>query len=341
MYLPIVLIGCTQKPKHPQDTTLSGKLLMNLHCSPCHLLPNPEHLDKTTWGSYILPRMGYMLGIRDQPDSLLIAFTDYGEGKRIGEASSPYLTAKEPKLSLNDWQRFQDYIIRLAPEKLAQNNPEVMGDTDLFQIQKVEMPFPRPATTLTTFIAPGHIISADANRGGILMHYDKNVAAYKYDSVGTNVVHLEKRDSIYWLTHMGLSFTATDDPNGFISNYLEDGTITKVVENLTRPVHVAYGDLTGKGNTELVVSEFGKWTGKLSWWKKKGEKYVRTDLINLPGAIRSEIVDLNKDGKNDVVALFGQGDEAIYACYNQGDGKFIIEKILQFPPTYGSTYFTT
>ncbi|MBT8302611.1 MAG: VCBS repeat-containing protein, partial [Maribacter sp.] len=68
--------------------------------------------------------------------------------------------------------------------------------------------------------------------------------------------------------------------------------------------------------------------------------YEGKGLINLPGAIRSEIVDMNDDGLNDVVALFGQGDEAIYILYNQGNGEFEIDKVLQFPPTFGSTYFT-
>jgi hypothetical protein len=285
--------------------------------------------------------MGYMMGFRHQPDSLLIAFTDYGKGKKIGE-KSPYLTAKTPKLSQNDWKRLQDYILDLAPKKLPGERPKITEHTDLFQVQKIEMPFVRPATTLTSFISPGHIISADANRGGVLMHYNEKLELYKYDSLGINIVQAQKHNGIYWLTHMGLSFEATDDPNGFISNYSEErnNSPIKVIENLTRPVHVAYGNVSGNGGTELIVSEFGKWTGKLSWWKKVNGKYERTDLIDLPGAIRSEIVDLNKDGKNDIVALFGQADEAIYVFYNQGNGKFSTEKILSFPPTYGSTYFT-
>ena len=340
IYIPIVLVSCAEQVKNKEETVLSGKQLMDIHCTSCHLLPKPGSLDKTTWKLHVLPRMGYMMGFRNQPDSSIVAFNDFGEGQRISEESSLYLATKTPNFSLDNWQKLQDYILDLAPEKLPKSESKIEAYTNLFEAQKIVMPFPRPSTTLTNFISPGHFISGEANNGGIIMHYDDKIQLRKQDSVGINLVHAERRNGIYWLTHMGSSFAATDHPNGFISNYSENGTLTKVIENLTRPVHVAYGDLTGKGETELIVSEFGKWTGKLSWWKKKNGKYEGKGLINLPGAIRSEIVDLNNDGKNDVVALFGQGDEAVYVLYNQGNGEFAIEKVLQFPPTYGSTYFT-
>lgn len=312
---------------------------MNVHCSSCHLLPNPENLDKLTWRLHVLPRMGYMLGFRNQPDSAIVAFDDLGEGKNISEKTSPYLSVKTPQLSTESWQRLQDYIIGLAPEKLPKKEPKINAYTKLFEVQKIKMPFIRPATTFAKFMAPGHLISADANNGGILMHFNAKMQLYKSDSVGINMVHIDKHDDGYWLTHMGNSFIATDEPNGYVMRYSENTGFEKVIDNLTRPVHVAYGDLTGNGDTEMIISEFGKWTGKLSWWKKKNGKYGAMSLINLPGAIRSEIVDLNRDGKNDVIALFGQGDEAVYVFYNQGNGKFVHEKILQFPATYGSSYF--
>jgi hypothetical protein len=336
----LAVLGCEEKAKKPEKLALTGKQLMDIHCSSCHLLPNPGNLDKTTLKLDVLPRMGYMMGFRNQPDSAIVAFDDDGEGKRISEETSLYLATKTPNLTLEDWQKLQEYILGLAPDKLPKGESKIEAYTKLFEPYKVEMPFPRPSTTFTGFVAPGHIISGDSNNGGIIMHFDASLNLRKQDSVGINLVHAKKHDGKYWLTHMGNSFAATDDPNGFISQYSENGMLTKVIENLTRPVHTTFGDLTGDGETELLVSEFGKWTGRLSWWTKKNGKYEGKELINLPGAIRSEIVDMDNDGLNDVVALFGQGDEAIYILYNQGNGEFKIDKVLQFPPTYGSTYFT-
>ncbi|NNK18245.1 MAG: VCBS repeat-containing protein, partial [Maribacter sp.] len=336
----ITLFGCEEKVKKPKELSLTGKQLMDIHCSSCHMLPKPENLDKTTLKLHVLPRMGYMMGFRNQPDSAIVAFNDVGEGERISEESSLYLATKTPNLTLENWQKLQEYILNLAPEQLPKGESKIEAYTKLFEAHKVEMPFPRPSTTFTGFVSPGHIISGDTNNGGIIMHFDANLNVRKQDSVGINLVHAKKHDGKYWFTHMGDSFAATDNPNGFISQYSENGMLNKVIENLTRPVHTAFGDLSGNGETELLVSEFGKWTGRLSWWTKKNGKYEGKGLINLPGAIRSEIVDMNDDGLNDVVALFGQGDEAIYILYNQGNGEFEIDKVLQFPPTFGSTYFT-
>ncbi|NNK76139.1 MAG: VCBS repeat-containing protein [Maribacter sp.] len=339
LYLPMVLVSCAEKEKKQEETVLSGKQLLDIQCASCHLTPKPETLDKTTWKLHVLPRMGYMMGFRNQPKAAIGAFNDEGEGERIGEETSLYLATKTPSFSQENWQKLQEYILNLAPEKLPVGESKIEAYTKLFEAQKVEMPFPRPSTTFTGFISPGHLISGDSNNDGIIMHYDANLNVRKQDSVGINLVHAKKYDGKYWLTHMGTSFAATDNPNGFISQYSENGGVEKVVENLTRPVHTAFGDLSGNGETELLVSEFGKWTGRLSWYKKENGKYVGKDLISLPGAIRSEIADMNGDGLNDVIALFGQGDEAVYILYNQGNGKFNIDKVLQFPPTYGSTYF--
>ena len=83
IYIPMVLVSCAEQVKNQKETVLSGKQLMDVHCSSCHLLPKPESLDKITWKLHVLPRMGYMMGFRNQPDSAIVAFNDHGEGERI------------------------------------------------------------------------------------------------------------------------------------------------------------------------------------------------------------------------------------------------------------------
>ena len=50
--------------------------------------------------------------------------------------------------------------------------------------------------------------------------------------------------------------------------------------------------------------------------------------------------DMNKDGIEDVVALFGQGNEGIDIFYGRGDGQFTPQRILQFSPSHGSSFFS-
>ena len=68
-------------------------------------------------------------------------------------------------------------------------------------------------------------------------------------------------------------------------------------------------------------------------------KYEKHILRSLPGAIRTEAYDFNKDGLVDIIALMAQGDESVLIYYNEGKGKFREERVLQFPPVFGSNYF--
>ena len=89
-----------------------------------------------------------------------------------------------------------------------------------------------------------------------------------------------------------------------------------------------------------MISEFGKWTGGLSWWKQNANgTYTKNRLSIKPGAIRTQLHDMDQDGLLDIVALFGQGDEGIFLYRNLGNGQFKAQKVLDFPSSYGSTYF--
>jgi hypothetical protein len=62
-------------------------------------------------------------------------------------------------------------------------------------------------------------------------------------------------------------------------------------------------------------------------------------LRPLPGSVRTVIRDVNHDGLPDIIALMAQGDEGIFMYVNKGNGAFEEQRLLQFPPSYGSNYF--
>lgn len=113
-----------------------------------------------------------------------------------------------------------------------------------------------------------------------------------------------------------------------------------VIDSLQRPVDFSWADLNQDGRTDVVISEFGRLTGRLSWFEKQaGDGYRRHILRGKPGATRHRVRDFNGDGRLDVIALMAQADEGLNLFRNQGGGRFRQERLLRFPPTYGSTHF--
>jgi hypothetical protein len=91
---------------------------------------------------------------------------------------------------------------------------------------------------------------------------------------------------------------------------------------------------------DYLVCEFGHQKGALSWFEQKANGgYDRHVLRAQPGAIRAYIQDANGDGLPDIWALFAQGDEGIFLFINKGHGRFQEQRVLSFPPMYGSSYF--
>jgi hypothetical protein len=99
-------------------------------------------------------------------------------------------------------------------------------------------------------------------------------------------------------------------------------------------------DLNGDGKLGELVCEFGHLTGALSWYENLGDNhYSRHVLRPIPGAIKAYVQDYNHDGLPDLFVLFAQGEEGIFLFTNRGHGQFDEKEILNFPPSYGSTYF--
>ena len=118
------VIGCylscgfsVDKDKPAADAAEINTLLTN-HCARCHALPSPMDLDKNTWSTYILPRMGYFLGIypSDTTRSVLL--------------ETPALETVfplNPQLTAAEWKKITNHFLTLAPDSLQrQNSPSSM-----------------------------------------------------------------------------------------------------------------------------------------------------------------------------------------------------------------------
>ena len=155
--------------------------------------------------------------------------------------------------------------------------------------------------------------------------------------VGVTDIHLNKNEAA--VITMGI-LKPSDARLGRLELIVKGKKNTILIDSLQRPVQASYADLNGDDKTDIIICEFGFRQGCLAWFENKGRnKYKKHLLKNLPGATRTEVYDFNKDGRPDIAALMAQGDEGVFIYYNEGNGKFREDRVLQFPPSYGSNYF--
>ncbi len=316
----------------------SDEELAKTYCSSCHLYPQPDILDQKTWKKYMLPRMGAMMGHYTQGlerDSLLGSGVD----RRLLLQANIY--PEHPIIRKEEWQRIQNFYLSHAPQKLnVDSASSQFQKTDLFKVKYPEIFLSPPSLTYTS-IDSNKIIIADANKK-MLLELDKDFEVKKQAKVGEGLVNLHETQNTLYATVMG-NFSPAEAPNGYILKLAKNENIypQKIITNLQRPVHSSYEDFNNDGREDILICEFGKWTGKLSLHSQNEDgSYTGITLLNRPGAIRTEVIDYNSDGLKDIIALFGQGDEGFVLLSNQGNNQFKAEPLVRLHPSMGSSYFT-
>ena len=317
----------------------SGEELARTHCSGCHLFPEPNLLDKATWVTSTLPDMGQRLGLYTQNprDSVIAPLLQNG-------LDPDPIFPEQPVISKAEWQAIFDYYEDNAP---GRSESSAGGGTTIglpgFVIQPPALSFSPPLTTLVQIQESynAFFVGNYAAKSSLVLLHEQGNLMYRFDLPGAPVTTRIDRERLFILsmgrgpeptvTSAGAIYVV-DDPNEGPKELLSD---------LKRPVDLKLGDLNGNGLIDLLVCEYGHYTGKLSWYENKGEdSYTRHVLSEQPGAIAAEIYDADFDGDLDIMTLMAQGDEGFDLYLNQGDGTFEGRRLLRFPPVYGSTSFS-
>lgn len=336
--LAVSLWSCLSTSEKEADAH-PGLALSKTYCVSCHQYAGPEMLDRKTWNDHMLPRMGYFMGIypNDSVRQSLIE-TDPSAREAVLKAN---IFPEKPILDAEDWAAITAYYLQEAPEKLAEPNfAKVDSLLPLFKVKFPNIFLSPPSATLAQISPRGGLFLGDANSQS-LQYFDQQLQPGIQAKVREGAVSLIEESDRLLLTVMG-SFSPTDAASGFVLALPlgQNKRPVVLIDSLQRPVHNAMADFNGDGLQDLVISEFGKWTGKLAWWEQRPDgTYIPHLLRQRPGAIRTVIRDVNGDGLPDIYALFGQGDEGIWRYINQGNGRFKEEAVLHFPPTYGSSFF--
>ena len=339
-YLLLGLLSLSCQPSDPTeglaDEALSGEQLAQRYCGSCHLVPDPGLLDQITWTTSVLPAMGWRLGIRDT-----IYTPPQGRSMRerylIRQAN---IFPDSALLSPEIWQRLVNYYAEEAPAQLPVLTSQKSTSTAPFAPLPVSLGLSSGA--LTTLLRQ-HPRTSDIYLGdGTLMLYQLSPAGkvkhfYALPSPVTDI-HFNKDGTLYLLAAGNLN--PHDEPLGALLSMDEKGNVQPLIQELSRPVHMSLHDLNQDGHEDIVISEFGDYTGRLSWFERMQDgSFQKHVLWENPGAVKTYVHDLNHDDLPDVVALVAQGKEGVYAFYNQGNGQFSMKPLLQLPPVFGSSDF--
>jgi len=310
--------------------------LYERQCASCHLAPSIAHLPKDIWATKILPDMGARMGMKDSTFNPL-GSVSYEEATAIFKTG---IYPVRPTMVEKDWKLLKEYIISMAPDSLISiDNENTSTELDQF--------IPKPIsfdTNQGSFIT--YLKYTQENNNILIGNIQGNLSAYNFikDQISTvkefssAVVDYTKKEHLSYTTIIG-KLDPSEIPSGKIVSIKND-TVRIIPKIFHRPVHNLVIDLNKDGTNELVISEFGNLTGKLSLlYLNDNMSYDKKILLNQPGTIRVLSKDMNKDGKEDLIALTSQGDETITILYQQDNLSFIPEKVLQFSPVYGTSWF--
>ena len=349
MLLVFILLSCNKRnSKYSSAATFptsvynntnedQGEMLAQMYCATCHQYPEPSLLDKNTWKEFILPRMGYMYGIYKDSTEREALFEQNEGGEIVRQRN---LFPKRQRMHDTIWEAITNFYLKKAPESITPpKNKNITKDLAQFKPIFPQQKVPMPSSTFVDFSDRGTLYLGDAATKSF-SEFSTDLQLLNTGNVQEGAVSLYEGEDDCWLTVMG-SFSPTDAPKGFIATLPKNkGESSVPIKDLQRPVHSSYGDIDNDGDTDIIVCEFGKWTGGLSLFRNVGNgRYSKSTLLPTPGAIKAYLRDMDSDGDLDVVALFAQGDEGIDIFYNYGEGQFERKRVLNFHPSMGSSFF--
>jgi hypothetical protein len=287
------------------------------------------------WEKKLLKDMGRRLGI---------VYPDYDPFKNLTMYDAfvvrqAAIYPNDTLISRSDWESIYQYYLDHAPEEPLPSAelPPLKVGLPHFRLNIVDNLPAQPLTTMVKIDTSRSLIYW-GNRAGDLMILDDQLSLRRQITLESPPSQVFIRGNDIGVLTMGI-MDPSEEANGKLES-LHHRSLTTLLTNLQRPIHLSAAEINGFGDQGYVISQFGNQTGKLSLFTRtEGNEYQEQIIKNTPGAIASEIVDLNQDGKAEIVVLFGQGDERITVFSPQPDGSFKERLLLRFPPVYGSTSF--
>ncbi len=315
---------------------LEGHQLAAAYCGACHLKPEPELPDKSTWEHSVLPDMRRRMG--------LITADDFGLA--VGEDSDvpSGIYSESQLITRGEWEKIREYYLSRAPDTLTGIKTKIDIEYELPDFEPIVPTLNKQRPNLTT-------LTAWNKEQGILYFGDRFRQLFLIDGKSMELIdsipiaspasaiifHPEGKFDLLTMGIMDPSNFAIGQLNNFQNFQISAASLQ--LDSLRRPVHFSYADLNQNGREDIIICNFGHHIGNLSWYENTPGGFVHHLLNGQPGARKTVVTDLNNDGLPDIVALMTQAKEGVYAYINQGDGKFREQIWLKFNPLFGGSDF--
>ena len=281
------------------DDALDEEAVVRQYCTTCHIFTEPDLLPKKSW-QFLLSYMGFFLGVRDY--SLVRGSSEYvidtikAREEFVREAN---LFPEAPILTVPEWLAIRNYFLSNAPDEAIpqESKPAMVEDSELFQPKQTQFTGKNSITSLVHIDELGGyvLVHDSANQRLSILDRDLNF----HDAHGAPSVFLieaESRENEVYLLNIGDLFASEiGKPHGeiqhakFRSGFYYD--LKVILEDLHRPADMCFSDLNGDGAEELLVSNFGDYTGNLSLFNKNARGGFDPEpqvLSAEPGIVQSE-----------------------------------------------------
>ncbi len=306
-------------------------------CGNCHLSPDPAELPKAIWAKSILPEMAARMG--------LVTY-GYDPATLLGEAEFALARAhgqypEVPTITYDEWEAVRAYILAQAPDTLPLVPVPALADLADFSARALGVEDQGGALVSCLGTKDGRLVVGDGYGSLVSLGTNGQTPAgpVSISQGRLPLTHYQPHPEGDLLLEIG-NIYPTEAHNGTLYRLGPDGSRRVVVDSLHRPVYFLAEDLDGDGTAEIVICEYGNYTGALTLLRSDDRNsYTKQRLSGVAGSIRVVARDMNDDGHKDLVSLHAQGDEGIDVYYQAADGSFERQSLLHFSPVWGTSWF--
>jgi hypothetical protein len=346
----LILCGAGAKEGgKPATDQIDGEALARQYCTTCHVYTEPDLLTKQSW-EFLLTYMGFFYGVVDYRylDGSSERTMDIIRA-REGFVRDAGLVPDQAVLTDAQWKAIRTFFVSNAPEKAIPQvaKPPLLEDLGFFKPKPAQYRAVNAITSLVAIDEQNGFLMVHDSRGERLTILDRDLDFHDgHDAPGVFLIDAKFDGNELYLLNIGDLFAAHIGKSYGEVQYAKTlgGVffgLKILLKDLHRPSDFSFGDFDNDGVDELLVSNFGDYTGNLSLFQKeeRSASYDTTPqfITNEPGIVASRVHDFNDDGLLDIAVLMSAARENLSIFVNDGAGGFVRNIIVESHPSFGYT----